>query len=605
MDRTSPSGTSLGELRLTSIVHASITPANSSFASLENVVEGDAQANILDNLVRSGTYTVCILGIYLVLNRHGRRLDEGPRLDTNSVLYIREDKHRGEIITPRAMTSTDVLCQADERAMRSDLDAAAADAGPERHAEQEAPEPEMPPHNLPRAMQQLREPWLDLEPAPLRLSGIRIAGLANMRPWFLAGLVRPYADPTAASAPFAEWRFGDRLNVPMPGAETTLPRILKTTTMLSTDLARLDLVKDIAASLEPAESPGSAPEQDVDIVLRVKPTSRYFLKSSTSFGNSEGTASIQGKLRNVFGGAESLEGTALLGTRTRRAYHAVFATPVLSCPDLWANVSAIAQHNDRTSHIGAHEGLHTIRAALTYSQGNGARHELSYELGHRRLHHISPSASAALRMLGEPSLLSALNYVFERDTRDDPLFATAGHYVRGDLKYAGLGGDTSFVRAEGQTAISRAFGDGWAWSLSARGGVLQTLDGRQSCLYDRFMLGGPTCVRMFSFNALGPQSGADSLGGDVYWSTGASLMAPVPRRPEWPLKFHAFLNAGQLAHATARPTELLTPSVSAGGGLLFQQGAVRLELNFGVPLAARQSDGLRKGFQFGVGISYL
>lgn len=425
-----------------------------------------------------------------------------------------------------------------------------------------------------------------------------------MRPWFLAGLVRPYVDPTAARVPFAEWRYGDRLDTPVPGTETTLPRILQTATLLGADLARLDLVKDITVRFEPAENPGSSPEQDVDIVLRVKPTGRYFLKSSTSFGNSEGTASIQGKIRNVFGGAETLDGTATLGTRTRRAYHAVFSTPVLSCPDLWASVSGLAQHVDRSSYIGAHEGLHTLRAALSYACGDSGRHELSYELGHRHLHHIAPTASAAIRRLGEPSLRSALSYVFERDTRDDPLFATVGSYLRTDLMYAGLGGDTSFLRAECQVATSRAFGDGWAWSLSARTGALQMLGGQQSRLYDRFMLGGPTCVRMFQFNALGPHSGQSSLGGDTFWAAGASLMAPVPRRPDWPLKLHAFANAGQLAHAAA-PSELLAPSASVGGGLLFQQGALRLELNFGVPLAARESDGLRKGFQFGVGISYL
>ena len=51
--------------------------------------------------------------------------------------------------------------------------------------------------------------------------------------------------------------------------------------------------------------------------------------------------------------------------------------------------------------------------------------------------------------------------------------------------------------------------------------------------------------------------------------------------------------------------ELTQPSASTGFGLLFQQGPVRLELNFGLPLLARRGDGARKGIQFGVGLSYL
>jgi len=34
---------------------------------------------------------------------------------------------------------------------------------------------------------------------------------------------------------------------------------------------------------------------------------------------------------------------------------------------------------------------------------------------------------------------------------------------------------------------------------------MATLDGKAPYLNDRFMLGGPTCVRMFRLNSLGPK----------------------------------------------------------------------------------------------------
>lgn len=39
---------------------------------------------------------------------------------------------------------------------------------------------------------------------------------------------------------------------------------------------------------------------------------------------------------------------------------------------------------------------------------------------------------------------------------------------------------------------------------------------------------------------------ADSLGGDLYWSTGMSLISDIPTKSHWPLKTHLFLNAGRL-----------------------------------------------------------
>ena len=47
------------------------------------------------------------------------------------------------------------------------------------------------------------------------------------------------------------------------------------------------------------------------------------------------------------------------------------------------------------------------------------------------------------------------------------------------------------------------------------------------------------------------------------------------------------------------------PSVSAGVGLIYRFDPIRVEVNFGVPLAASRSDGYRRGFQVGMGIDFL
>lgn len=107
---------------------------------------------------------------------------------------------------------------------------------------------------------------------------------------------------------------------------------------------------------------------------------------------------------------------------------------------------------------------------------------------------------------------------------------------------------------------------------------------------------------------------ADSLGGDLFWAAGASLITHLPHKPLWPVKAHAFLNAGQLesvgsdSSSTLRSSvaaALSKPSVSAGVGLTYMFDPVRVEVNFGVPLAARASDGVRKGVQVGIGLEFL
>lgn len=123
----------------------------------------------------------------------------------------------------------------------------------------------------------------------------------------------------------------------------------------------------------------------------------------------------------------------------------------------------------------------------------------------------------------------------------------------------------------------------------------------------------------------------DSLGGDLYWAAGLSLIADIPRRSHWPLKTHFFVNAGRLDtldicvysvhvhvltptdHVTTARRPILddirsclsSPSITTGVGLIFTHGPARAEINFGVPLVAAKSDRIVRGLQFAVGIDFL
>lgn len=50
---------------------------------------------------------------------------------------------------------------------------------------------------------------------------------------------------------------------------------------------------------------------------------------------------------------------------------------------------------------------------------------------------------------------------------------------------------------------------------------------------------------------------------------------------------------------------LARPSISAGVGLIYRFDPIRVEVNFGVPLAAARSDGMRRGIQVGMGLEFM
>lgn len=145
-----------------------------------------------------------------------------------------------------------------------------------------------------------------------------------MRPSFLASLCSPYLQPKPAS-PLSRFIHTHRTAHAAAGEPTSLLGLLAIAQTLGSDLGAFDVFDRIDATLQPASSSlfvdSATGEEDADIVLNVRERSRVLLKSSTDIGNGEGSASVQGRLRNVFGGAEMLEGSATLGTRTRKAFN--------------------------------------------------------------------------------------------------------------------------------------------------------------------------------------------------------------------------------------------------------------------------------------------
>ncbi|EPQ27552.1 uncharacterized protein PFL1_05090 [Pseudozyma flocculosa PF-1] len=536
----------------------------------------------------------------------------------------------------------------------------------------DAQQPPLPEHNLLRATQLLQGGPSNSPFAPnpiLRLSSIRIVGATSLRPSFLATLCRPYLDPALNAQTLGSLNsantalYGSRMWHPLPYQPTTLPSIMNLTGSIVEDLTKLDIFQNIDATLAPSLAP-DATEEDVDVILSCKPKGRIFLKSSTDVGNGEGSASVQGRIRNVFGGAETLQGSATFGTRTKQAFNLQFAMPLLANADHVASLTAFSSERDLTAFSSAFESIKGFKAAVSsnVSASPAIQHEFAYEASLRGLGRLLPDASISMRKLAtQPTVKSSLSHTVIQDTRDDPVLPGSGAYFKLVQELAGFGGDASHYRAEMELSLGRR----WTWPFSGlldhlssadsrncrdakpspfldetsrssspaaadlpsasaptapmlptstmtfRSGLLRTLNGAPSLYSDRFQLGGPTCVRMFRLNGLGPKDKLDSLGGDAFWSFGVDTNFNIPKREEWPLKMHAFANAGQLVQldmakpVSASLSPLLQPSVSAGVGLVYLQGPLRVELNAGLPLAARRSDSIRKGLQLGVGISFL
>ncbi|GAA6064252.1 hypothetical protein JCM10212_006401 [Sporobolomyces blumeae] len=447
--------------------------------------------------------------------------------------------------------------------------------------------------------------------APLRLNSIRFLGATSTRPSFLSRIVAPYLAPLPNPS-FLSQSFP----APPPPSQQTLRSLLRTTREVTETLEKFDMFRpgSIEPTLVKSDSVLAHPDE-VDLVFNVKEQSKYFLRTATDVGDGEGNATGTAKIRNAFGGGETLEGNVSFGTRTKSAFQVKFDTPVNASPTTRFDFSVFSAQRDLNYFASCNESTKGLMARLRTLSPFGY-HEFAYEAVLRQIGDVAPSASMSVRDAAGASVKSALSHTFTRDTRDDPFIATRGFYLRLKQEYAGLGGDANFLKAEQEGAVSRSLGGGYSVSLGARTGFLfpfstssstSASGSGRSLLPDRFHLGGPTSVRMFRPNAMGPRDNNDFVGGDAFWALGASLVTPVYKKHHWPLKGHAFVNAGKLAGG-AQPLSTLfsqPPSITTGLGLLYRHSLVRVEVNVGVPLVSARGEGNVKGLQFGLGLSFL
>jgi outer membrane protein insertion porin family len=392
---------------------------------------------------------------------------------------------------------------------------------------------------------------------------------------------------------------------------------------------------------KPNKTDPSTTFSDIDIYLSVKEKSRIRLKTGTDAGNTEASAYGNLLVRNVFGGAESLNVNASAGTRTRSSYSAILDTPLLSNPDHILSFAAYSSSTQKSwaSHEEVLKGASTKFKWGTRTKGE---HEIGYSGTWRQVTALATDASPTVRNDAGDSFKSSITHTWINDKRDYPLLPTRGYLMKTVSEIAGWGplkGDVAFWKSEVETGgavpipILGIKGDsGVSLTTGLRAGIIYPLplglssQSQPSRVNDRFQLGGPTDVRGFTIAGLGPRDGRDAVGGDVYAAASANLLVPLPRLgKESPLRFQLFANGGRLLalknsgekggmdNKSARKSVYSTvselgsglPSIAAGFGLVYAHPVARFELNFSLPLVMRRGEEYRKGLQFGVGINFL
>lgn len=374
------------------------------------------------------------------------------------------------------------------------------------------------------------------------------------------------------------------------------------------------------------------------VVVKAKEKGKILAKTGTDLGNGEGSAYANLQWRNVFGGAETVDVNASMGTKTRSSYQAVFDTPILSDPDKRWQIGGVQSSTHKT-YASHEEVLRGGWTSLRWLASGTSKHEVGYNGYWRQITGLGSEASPTVRAEAGDSFKSSIFHTWILDRRNRQFHPSKGYSLKTTSEIAGWGplkGDVAFWKSEVHAHTATAVPipgikgeSGVTFTTGLRAGLLYPLalgfggKPETSHLNDRFQIGGPNDVRGFRLSGLGPRDGNDSVGGDVYAAGSANIYFPLPRLgPESPLRLQAFLTGGRLlalkssekegsasvqhsVYSTIAELGNGLPSMSGGVGLVYAHPAAKLELNFSLPLVMRRGEDARKGLQLGIGLEFL
>lgn len=396
---------------------------------------------------------------------------------------------------------------------------------------------------------------------------------------------------------------------------TTLTKLSESIDQVTKNLTKLGLIENLMVSLNPLPHNflnRNKPSISVVPIFNIIPIKRFYAKTGTNIGNGEGDGYIQFQVKNIFGGAENLIFDALTGTRTQSSYLLNYNQPIANNASyIWENLAYV---NVKKLHWLNGDANVKGLTNKVYTQFNlPINHEVILENCWRCLTNNESKSLDIMNQLGN-EFKSSVMYNWKYETRDNIHLPTSGKFIRLGMEYAGLWkfNTSHFFKSVLESQFAYKLNKYHSIILSCKSGMLFSFKD-STPLLDRFYIGGPNDVRSFTLNGLGPKNYNSSIGGDIFLNGGISLISKIPRvSDDSNFKFHNFVNFGKLLPLDKSKTSLdsfksLTSefSVGYGFGVLYNHPMARFELNFVLPIASHDRDNIRKGLQYGIGVSFL
>ena len=314
---------------------------------------------------------------------------------------------------------------------------------------------------------------------------------------------------------------------------------------------------------------GTTPDK-TDINVKVKERSTGEISFGAGYSTTTGIlGEISLRERNLLGRAQDLKLSLQVGQK-RQQINLSFTEPYFLDKHLSAGFDVFKTATNLQSQSSFDRKTAGFALRAGYNVTEPLSQSWKYTLRQDQITNVPSSASLAIRQQQGTYVTSSIGQTLLYDKRNDRFNPTDGYYLQMENTFAGLAGDSRYLKNEWSGATYYQVADDWIVNVGGAAGYLFGL-GKDLRIIDRFFLGGDT-LRGFSDAGVGPRDATtgDSLGGKWYYRSTVGLTFPLGLPNEFGIKGRVFSDAGSVGDSgtsEAGNTDTGSLRMSAGLGI--------------------------------------
>lgn len=349
-------------------------------------------------------------------------------------------------------------------------------------------------------------------------------------------------------------------------------------------------------NVEVSQQQGSAPDQTI-IDVDVQEQSTGEVSIGGGFSSTDGALAEFGiKESNLLGRGQELRLNASLATK-RQQFNIGFTEPYFLDRDLSAGFDIFKTRTDFSTESSFDRDSIGGALRLGYAINEHLRHDMHYRFEDINITNVDSNASRFIKDQEGTNSSSTIGHSLTWDTRNNRFQTTEGNYIRLSQDFAGVGGDSRYIRHEIKAAKYWPLAPQWTFNIAATGGHLWGWDSNRDIrINERFFIGSRQ-LRGFDRSGIGPRdvSTADALGGNMYYTASAETTFPIGLPDDLGFLGAAFIDVGDLwnldvTNAGNDIYDSHTPRVSAGIGLAWRSPFGPIRIDFAKALVKEDYD---------------